>query len=188
MRERGFSNYRLSFVVGVTRQALHRWTSGQGCPTEENLGALCEALQCSRDDLLIKQKRQITMMPIEEWARREDIPVQRAKDLFALRILTGERHTQFTILVPVRKHAPEDSKRLVLLAKRRPRWVPVFQRNFPALMKKSSISYTAISEATGVQPAAVMHWAHGRNYPHRDRLPLIAEALGVSVQNLIGHV
>jgi len=188
MRDRGLSNYRLSFVIGVTRQALHRWTSGQGSPTEDNLDALCVALRCTRDDLLTKQKRQSNMLSIQEWARRENIPVQRAKDLFALRILTGEKHTQFTTLVSARKKAPEDSKRLVLLAKRRPRWVPIFQRNFPLLLKKSGIAYSAISAKTGVQPAAVMHWVHGRNYPSRDRLPLIAEALGVSVQSLVGHV
>jgi transcriptional regulator with XRE-family HTH domain len=188
MADRGFSNQRLSFVLGISRQALHRWTSAQGFPTDDNLDALCVALRCTYADLLTSERRPITMMPIEKWARRENIPVQRAKDLFALRILTGHRQTEFTTLVPIKKKAPEESKRLVLLAKRRPRWVPIFQRNFPILLKRSGVAYSEIGAAVGVQPSAVMHWVHGRNYPHRDRLPLIAETLGVSVETLAGHV
>jgi transcriptional regulator with XRE-family HTH domain len=189
MEQRGLNNARLSSHLGVTRQAVQRWVRQKGNPTEENLAALCVALRCALDDLLIKSRQPETkMLPLTAWAKREDIPLTRARDLFALRLLSGEQHTPFTILVPEALRAPEDSKKMVLMAKRRPGWVPIFQENFPRLMSESAITCSQISVEIGVGSAAVMHWMHKRNYPHRDRLPQIAIALGVTVQELAGNI
>lgn len=189
MVQRGLNNARLSNHLGVTRQAVQRWVRSKGCPTEENLAALCVALRCTMADLLTKPRRQaVKMLPLTAWAKRENIPLTRARDLFALRLLSGEQHTPFTILVPEALHAPEDSKKMVLMAKRRPGWVPTFQDNFRRLMTETATTCSQISAKIGVGPGAVMHWMHNRNYPHRDRLPQIAMALGVTVQELAGNI
>ena len=128
------------------------------------------------------------MLPLSTWAHREGIPVGRARDLFALRLLQGEQHTGFTILVPEALRAPPDSKRLVLMAKRRPRWVETFHENFPRLLTEAAVTHSHIANKSKVQSSAVLHWAQRRNYPEAKRLPLIAKALGVSLQELAGHV
>jgi transcriptional regulator with XRE-family HTH domain len=187
MEQRGLNDADLGDLVGAKRQAVHRWRSG-GYPSEEHFDAICVALNCTPDQLLTRQPHAPPMLTINEWARRENIPVPRAKDLFALRLLTGETHTARTILVPERVRAPEHSKKLVLMAKRRPRWVPTFHANFPRLMQQSGLSFALVGEKTGVNSTAVRHWVHGRNYPMRDRLPLIAKVLRVSVQELVGPI
>jgi transcriptional regulator with XRE-family HTH domain len=84
--------------------------------------------------------------------------------------------------------APADSKNLVLRAKRRPRWVDTFHENFPRLLAESAATHSQLAIKTKVNSSAVLHWAQRRNYPARTRLPLIAKALGVSLQELAGHV
>ena len=188
MQQRGLSSFRLGKHLGISRQAVHCWLQGQNRPADANFLALCVALRCEPDDLLSKRPATPIMLSIREWARREGIPVGRARDLFALRLLKGERHTGFTILVPASIEAPPDSKNLVLMAKRRPRWVETFHENFPRLLAESAATHSHIAIKTKVHSSAVLHWAQGRNYPHRERLPLIAKALGVSLQELAGRV
>ena len=188
MQQRGLSNLRLSRYLGISRQAVHNWLLGQTRPTEENFAALCVALRCESAELLAKRRAGPAMLTISEWARREGIPIGRARDLFALRLLQGEQNTGFTILVPKRLRAPRDSKRLVLMAKRRPRWVETFHTNFPRLLTAAAVTHSEVASKTKVKSAAVLHWAQQRNYPERQRLPLIAKVLGVSLQELAGHV
>lgn len=189
MLERGLSDARLGALIGISRQAVYCWRQGINAPNDENLGALCVALQCERSDFLRPvPPPSEPMMLIGDWARRENIPLLRARDLFALRILTGEVRTDYTIRVPVTLRAPADSKTLVTMTKKRPRWVPIFQANFPRLMKESALSESEMGRRIGVNPSAVRHWVHLRNYPARERLPLIAKALRVTVHDLAGHV
>lgn len=189
MTERGLSDSRLGALIGISRQAVYCWRQGTNSPSDENLGALCVALQCERRDFLRPvPPPSEPMMLIGEWARRENIPLARARDLFALRLLTGEVRTDYTIRVPVALRAPRDSKSLVTMTKKRPRWVPLFQENFPRMMKESGLSESRMGRLIGVNPAAVRHWVHGRNYPTRERLPLIAKALRTTVFDLAGHV
>ena len=188
MTEQGLSNARLARWLSVSREIIRQWRSRKTAPSEEHFEELCAALRCTDDDLLTQYTEpQIPMLPIGDWARREGIPCQRARDLFALRILGGERRTAFETLVPVEAKAPPDSKNLVLVAKRRPRWVPAFHANFPRLMDQAPVDRTTLGLMVGVQSNAVYHWLKGRNYPEERRLPEIAQALGVRVDELIGE-
>lgn len=189
MAERGLSDARLGSLIGISRQAVYCWRQGTNAPSDENLSALCAAMQCEPKDLLEPATDDgEPMMLIGDWARRENIPLARARDLFALRLLTGEVRTDYTIRVPVALHAPENSKTLVTMAKKRPRWVPIFHANFPRFLKDSRLTESQIGAEIGVNAAAVRHWLHRRNYPARERLPLIAKALKVTVHDLAGHV
>lgn len=188
MQQRGLSSLRLSGYLGISRQAVHSWLQDDTRPTDEHFQGLCIALHCEPGELLARRRAAPAMLTISEWARREGIPVGRARDLFALRLLQGEQNTGFTILVPKRLRAPRDSKRLVLMAKRRPRWVETFHSNFPRLLAEASVTHSHVASKTQVKSAAVLHWAQQRNYPERHRLPLIAKVLGVSLQELAGHI
>lgn len=197
MESKGVKNARLARWLGVSREIVGQWRRGNAegeavYPNREHFEALCCALECEEDDLLQPQESPQGWMPIAAWARREGIPTQRARDLFEWRILSGERRTPHTILVPVELKAPPESlgkrPKIVLMAKRRPRWVPIFHANFPRLVKEAGITYTAIGEQVGVQSNSVSHWANARNYPDQSRLPLIAKALGVPMQALIGDM
>jgi transcriptional regulator with XRE-family HTH domain len=54
------------------------------------------------------------------------------------------------------------------------------------LMKRSDVDATKLALECGVTRRAVDHWLAGRRYPTIDRLPVIAQALGVSSpRNLI---
>jgi transcriptional regulator with XRE-family HTH domain len=196
MDRQGINNARLARWLGVSREIVGQWRKGEARPTEDHFDALRIALQCTRDDLVAQCPQAEDVLPITAWARREGIPIQRAKDLFALRILTGERNTPFTTLVPTHLTVPRDmdSKRAVLMAKRRPRWVPIFHSNFPRLVKARGMDYMTIAKAVGVTEWAVSNWASSqmsgqiRYYPTQERLPHIAEALGVPIRALIGDM
>jgi transcriptional regulator with XRE-family HTH domain len=174
--------------MGISRELVGQWRNGKRMPTEERRDALCVILKCHPEDLFQAVTEQPAMLPLTEWAKREHIPLQRARDLFTLRILTGECRTAFGVLVPIDLNAPSDSKTLVLVAKRRPRWVPVFQQNFPQLFETAQIHRGDLADEVGVCPGAVAHWIKGRNYPRRERIPGIAKALGVSITDLIGEM
>ena len=192
---RGVGWVQLAEWLNISRAAIYQWREGKW-PTDENFEALCVCLQCQPNDLLTNQGREKTKMLLSTWAKREKIPTARARDLFDLRILTGETRTRTSILVPSHLKAPADSKQMVLMAKVRPRWVPMFQENFPRLLMKAremqqprQRSVTSIvCEAAGVRPSAVFHWARRRNYPKEERLPRIAQALGVTMQELVGDI
>jgi len=188
MKRQGVSTRQLAEWLNISYQSIYQWREGKW-PTDENFEALCVCLQCQPDDLLTKARDRTEMLLLSAWAKREKIPTARARDLFDLRILNGETRTKKSILVPPHLKAPEDSKQLVLMAKVRPRWVPNFQENFPRLLKGANgRSMVAVGAAVGVKPSAVFHWAKRKNYPKEERLPKIAEALGVTMQDLVGDI
>jgi transcriptional regulator with XRE-family HTH domain len=193
LKQQGISVIQLAEWLNIRRQAIYQWREGTW-PTDENFEALCVCLQCQPDDLLTKQVRDnIEMLSLSAWAKREEIPMARARDLFDLRILNGETRTRTSILVPAHLKAPEDGKQLVLMAKV-PRWVPMFQENFPRLLKNAKSKYkpqpimVVVGEAAGVKPSAVIHWAKQRNYPKEERLTKIAKVLGVTMRELVGDI
>lgn len=55
-RTRGLSQEQLGDLVGVTRQAVSKWESGQSMPDAQSLAALCRALEVSADALLLGQE------------------------------------------------------------------------------------------------------------------------------------
>lgn len=51
-KEKGLSQQELAEAVGVSRQAVSRWETGQSAPSTENLVALCTIYGVSLDALL----------------------------------------------------------------------------------------------------------------------------------------
>lgn len=51
-KEKGLSQQELAEAVGVSRQAVSRWETGQSAPSTENLVALCTLYGVSLDALL----------------------------------------------------------------------------------------------------------------------------------------
>jgi len=54
------------------------------------------------------------------------------------------------------------------------------------LRKKADLSQAQLAELVGVGRGAVWHWENGDSAPTGARLPKVAEALGVSIDELFG--
>ena len=52
------------------------------------------------------------------------------------------------------------------------------------LRKEAGLSQAALAEKCGVDKTAVLHWEKGRSSPTGRRLPIVADALGVSIDDL----
>jgi transcriptional regulator with XRE-family HTH domain len=52
------------------------------------------------------------------------------------------------------------------------------------LRKKAGLSQEALAEAAGVDKTAVSHWENGVSAPTGSRLPAVANALGVAIDDL----
>lgn len=187
MIERGLSNSRLSEWIGVSRETVSKYRSGRYWPGDAYIELLCKALQCEAQDLFAESPPSPPMIRISEWARREEIPVTRARDLFKYGVLHGAVQTEVgDMIIPESLTAPADSKTLVRIAKVRPPWVPAFWTNFPILLgRKEKARKRDIASAAGVSSGAMWQWMHLMSYPKEERLPDIASALGCSVDDLI---
>jgi len=192
MTEHGLSNARLSKWVGLSRQIIGQYRLGRTLPSEQTLELLSKALQCDKDEFFVAQKRQRggVMIPLAEWARRENIPVSRARNLFQLGLLSGAVRTEVgSMIVPERMHAPAGSKRAVRVAKVRPHWVPNFWTNFRVFLDQCRRDRPDIEHwvaySAEVSLVAVYCWNNRVNYPKETRLPAIAAALGCTVAELI---
>lgn len=184
MIERGLSNSRLSEWIGVSRETVSKYRSGRYWPGD--IEVLCKALQCETKDLLDASPPSPPMIRISEWARREDIPLTRARDLFLYGVLHGAVQTEVgDMIIPESLTAPVDSKMLVRIAKVRPPWVPAFWTNFPILLNRKRQRKRDIANAAGVSSGAMWQWMNLMSYPKEERLPDIASALGCSVADLI---
>jgi len=188
MTRQGIRNSALAKAVGVSREMVAVWRRGKSLPAPERGEALTEALQCTEAELFEDVGDESPpMLPIAQWAKREDIPVGRARSLFELGLLTGSIGSEGGVqLVPVTLRAPADSKHLVRVA-RRPGWVAAFAVNLDGRMREMSMSNAEMAEATGVGQCAVTHWRSGRGYPLTHRLPVIAQKLGCEVDDLIAE-
>ena len=183
----GMRNTALAKAVGVSRQMVSQWRQGISLPWPDRETAIAGALNCHVNELFAETEQETPpMLPIAQWARRENIPVGRAKSLFDLGILTGstggaigEMH-----LVPVEARAPRNSKHAVRAA-RRPDWHATFAINFDCRMRLAAISSLAMGVYTGVGHCAVTHWRSGRGFPMTERLPLIAQHLNCTVEDLL---
>lgn len=48
---KGWSLYKLAKVLNLPQQTVYSWASGRTQPSYENMDRLCDALECSVDDL-----------------------------------------------------------------------------------------------------------------------------------------
>lgn len=69
---------------------------------------------------------------------------------------------------------------------KRPELRPI-HLNIAALRDESGLSQSQLAAKCGVVETAVSHWERGLSSPSGKRLPLVAEALGVSVSDLFNE-
>ena len=83
-----------------------------------------------------------------------------------------------------------ESKRNSASAKKRSRQsvkatgLQAIHRNIKKIREERGLTYDDISKAAKVDPTAVMHWEAGRTAPVASRIPLVALALGVTIDEL----
>jgi transcriptional regulator with XRE-family HTH domain len=170
----------------ISRTMVGNWRRGTSVPEEKWYVPIAAALQCGLADLFTPISAKTApdmMMPLTQWARREGIPVGRAKNLFDRGILDGGLSGDI-YLVPFSAHAPRDSKRL-LRSTQRPAWVTWFAINLWSRMEAMAITSAMVAEYFNIRQDSVQYWRKGRSYPKLDRLPEIAEFLNCQVEDLI---
>ncbi len=184
MTRYGYSNSALARNLGVTRQMVWAYRHKGSLPSEERLQALMRVFNCPRSEFA-KLHLEEPLLSLQRWAIREQIPYARAVDLFKLGILEGAVFTPQQVFVSPKVVAPPHSKRLVLLAKRRPSWVGAFTVNFEAYMTIYNIKNADLAKTLDVTTSAVANWRSGASYPTISKLPIIAQVLGCSYEDLL---
>ena len=53
------------------------------------------------------------------------------------------------------------------------------------LRRKTGMTQRALADATGADPSSIRNWEAGRNVPSTSKLKALADALGVSVGDLL---
>lgn len=59
--------------------------------------------------------------------------------------------------------------------------------NYEKLLNLKQITSYQVSKATGIAPSTLTDWKRGRSVPKADKMKLIAEYLGVGIEQLIGE-
>lgn len=59
-------------------------------------------------------------------------------------------------------------------------------QNIFSIMDKKNISQITLAQYTGISTSAISAWRHKNAFPSSEKLPLIAECLGVSISELFG--
>ena len=93
----GFSQEMVAERVGVSRQAVTKWESGQTIPTGENLAALAELYAISLDELMedrsgwVKDGEDITGYAAwrAAWGRLPFAPVRKYRDVGTVLYVDG---------------------------------------------------------------------------------------------------
>ena len=63
----------------------------------------------------------------------------------------------------------------------------IVRLNIREVRIEAAISQTALAKRLGISSAAVSKWEKGKSYPSADRIPDLANALGVPIDQLYGH-
>jgi transcriptional regulator with XRE-family HTH domain len=187
MTMRSMRNAALAQAMGVSRQIISKWRQGAITPDPTRLAVMADILGCSKDDFFSMEVVDLPpMLPISQWAKREGIPINRARSLFDLGILEGSTGGGVgeVQLVPIAIRAPSNSKRQVR-EMHRPGWIEAFRVNLDWRMRETKTSNTKMAKATGVGFCAVSHWRSGKGYPLLPRLPVIAQQLNCTLDDLL---
>src|SRR5689334_3851575 len=83
MQQKGIRNSRMARWMDVSRELVGQWRKGKAIPADDRFHAICLVLNCQPKDLLSAPCDDPDTLPLAEWAKREGIPQQRARDLFA---------------------------------------------------------------------------------------------------------
>lgn len=131
----------------------------------------------------------LAVLPLRRWAKREAIPPTRAKALFEEKLLTGLIETPYCTLVPAKLTAPEESKRMVSLSRKRPRWgikgLSTFHFRLDNIMFEKDISNNELAAALNVNVITVSHWRTGERTPEEAKMVTIARICRCKVADLM---
>lgn len=67
-KKEGYSQEKLAEMLGISRQAISKWESGQGKPEIENIIKLTEIYKVSADYILLGEKEKVNKSMTEEKA------------------------------------------------------------------------------------------------------------------------
>lgn len=170
MTEKGLRNACVARTVNVSRQMVSLWRRGVSVPSVSHQMAIADALGCDWETLnQASRQEKSPMMLLTLWARREDIPLTRARTLFASGVLTG----QVGHLVPVEQRAPRESKRIVSFVRRR------LLFNFAVRLNRRlcrlEMSDAELAKRLNVPARKVMEWRSGR-----DRISMAAHLADIA--------
>lgn len=73
----GYSQEQLAEMLGISRQAVSKWESAQGCPDIENVIRLAEIYHVSTDHILLGRKDETSSGVTPQKLEREMHPVTR---------------------------------------------------------------------------------------------------------------
>ena len=88
-KDKGLSQEALAERVGVSRQAVSKWETGEAKPDTDKLCALCTALELSMDELLLGRKPAETAQKRPKKSIKWLILVLSAVLIFALGVMVG---------------------------------------------------------------------------------------------------
>jgi transcriptional regulator with XRE-family HTH domain len=185
MDERAISMPALAALVELSEKSVLRWLNGS-VPSPSAMKRLCQVLRCTEASLTGLPE----IIPLPKWARREGIPLRRARDLFELGLLAGAINCADCVMIPASIVAPIESKQLVAMTKRRPLYGLAGWQDFAirlkAIMRAAGVMDDVLQNATGVHPLTVYHWRTGKRTPEEDKLPMIAEVCKCRVEDFVG--
>jgi transcriptional regulator with XRE-family HTH domain len=190
MTKHGFDVDSLARHLKVAVAMVCEWMNGNP-PSTDDAVAICDyikhrhGVQYTTNDIFGLPD----LLPLRAWARREAIPVTRAKALFELQLLAGAVESSFGLLIPSEIIAPDDSKRLVSLCRRRPEWgilgLDGFHHRLNGILNERGISNTTLADGVDVNLTTVSHWRTGERTPDEANMQKIAKVCGCKIEDLI---
>jgi transcriptional regulator with XRE-family HTH domain len=175
----GMRNATLAREMELSREVVGLWRRGEVLPNLTHFRQLLFIFDCDVNAFTGHHPSK-QVLTLKQWAMREEISLARARALFDKGFLSGAWTTGEQVFVPPTLRVPDNSKQLVMKAKRQPVWgAAVVTR-----LRLSPLNRREIAEELGVSTGAVDKWCNGTGYPSEDRLAKIAEVLGVSLDEL----
>lgn len=185
MEARRFHETFLAARLNMTLPEVREFLDGVVEPSGAVLSHLADILECTENDILEAPD----VLTVSAWAKKEDIPITRAIDLFELGLLSGAITTDFGLLVPASIKAPPESKQLVSQTKRAI-WgrdaeaKNLFVQNLKVLQGVYKLANVSLAENLDVQPATISHWRSGLRTPEATNLAKIGKIFGRTVDDL----
>lgn len=188
MRDQRISSSALADHMAVMMDDVEGWLAGTKVLLRNDVAALQRVFGCNYSDIMGFPE----YLLLAAWAKREQISITMAKDLFQLGLLSGVVRTTYSVLVPAALKAPDGTKKLVTITKLRPRWGIAGWLNLgerlAAAMQKAGITDAVMAKELGVNSDTVYQWRKGLRTPEEDKLPIFAEVCKCKLEDIIGMV
>lgn len=72
LEEKGMEQKDLAQAIGVSPSSVSRWISGEKMPRASSIDAICKALGCTRNDIILKHSSNEVERMAEELKSREE--------------------------------------------------------------------------------------------------------------------